>query len=225
MWSILIEKLHVVAARLCGVFFCCQIREADWSNRAELSQVRVGPTFSKTHERSQIPNKPETLNTKPPSLCAFCRVCVWEIHDKKGFLPLSGVTWWGDQTAHGIERPKTGMFTFDKERTGKTVWFCQELLTPTYIRKHTLTHTQTRMLVPQIHLRWFKPCPLEGVGRGGGGFHDRRDEKNRAVCNHTHSRNAHLQERWHWKFSEVYIQHCAKVLHPLNVFRFSSVTH
>lgn len=119
MWSILIEKLHVVAARLCGVFFCCQIREADWSNRAELSQVRVGPTFSKTHERSQIPNKPETLNTKPPSPCAFCRVCVWEIHDKKGFLSLSGVTWWGDQTAHGIERPKTGMFTFDKEQREK----------------------------------------------------------------------------------------------------------
>lgn len=63
--------------------------------------------------------------------------------------------------------------------TGKTVWFCQELLTPTYIRKHTLTHTQTRMLVPQIHLRWFKPCPLEGVGRGGWRGEDSTTERMR----------------------------------------------
>lgn len=72
MWSILIEKLHVVAARLCGVFFCCQIREADWSNRAELSQVRVGPIFQKhtNAARSLTSRRPWTQSPPPRVLSA-----------------------------------------------------------------------------------------------------------------------------------------------------------
>lgn len=63
-----------------------------------------------------------------------------------------------DQTALGIERPKTGMFTFDKS-TGKNSLVVSGAA---HTHAHTRKHTQIRTLqVPR-----FKPCPLEGVKRG-----------------------------------------------------------
>lgn len=64
----------MLADRLCEGFFfffscCCQIREAEWSNNAELSQVRDRPTFSKNtcaqRDSSELPTNPP----KPQSPC------------------------------------------------------------------------------------------------------------------------------------------------------------
>lgn len=102
--------------RLCFLFVLLQIREA------ELSQVRDRPTFLKTHVHSRIHQSPETPATEPKSpytAAALFLFGTMMISSVFSFLHLFQMSHDVDQTALGIERPKTGMFTFDKSARKK----------------------------------------------------------------------------------------------------------
>lgn len=142
------EEPHDVADRL--FFFlsvCRQIREAEWANRAELSQVRDRPTFFKntcTQRAPSEPRDPGWKTTKP--LYGCCRVCVRECDDKQGFSMSFRCHMMQIKRRLALNVPRLECLPLTRA-LGKTCLLSRELLTPTHTQTHTNTHPRPPFMV------------------------------------------------------------------------------
>lgn len=107
-----------------------------------LSYLRSGTDllFSKTHVHSGIHQSPETPTAKPQSPRMVAAGFVSESTMISRVFHLFQMSHGADQTVLGIERPKTGMFTFDKSAGKNSLVVSGAAHTHTHTQAHSNTY-------------------------------------------------------------------------------------